>query len=46
MEQYAAAAYCEYNDELPQGGRRLACDHEICPLVEQKDQITTYEFFQ
>lgn len=46
MEQYAAATYCAYNDEVPAGGRQIACNNDICPLVEQLDQETIYEFAQ
>lgn len=45
-EQYAAASYCDYNNNLPQGGRRIACDNDVCPDLDPLDQITEYEFVQ
>lgn len=46
LEQYAAASYCDYNNNYPQGGRRLACDNDVCPDLDPLDQITEYEFVQ
>ena len=46
FEQYAAASYCDYNDEIPQGGRRIACNADVCPILYPLDQITEYEFVQ
>ena len=46
LEQYAAASYCDYNNNYPQGGRRLACNNDVCPDLDPLDQITEYEFVQ
>ena len=46
LEQYAAASYCDYNNNYPQGGRRLACDNDVCPDLDPLDQMTEYEFVQ
>ena len=46
LEQYAAASYCDYNNNYPQGGRRLACDNDVCPDLEPLDQVTEFEFVQ
>ena len=44
FEQFAAAAYCEGNNNVPAGGPKLTCSSGNCPLVETNDVTTVYEF--
>ena len=46
LERYAAASYCDHNNNYPKGGRKLACDNDVCPDLDPLDQITEYEFVQ
>ena len=41
-EQYAAAAYCESNNNST--GTKLTCFSGNCPLVESANTITVHEF--
>lgn len=44
FEQFAAAAYCPSNDDVPTGGTKLTCSAGNCPLVEADNVTTVYEF--
>ena len=45
FEQFAAAAYCPSNNNVPNGGPKLTCPtSDNCPLVEADDVTTVYEF--
>jgi predicted alpha/beta hydrolase family esterase len=42
--QFGAAAYCPANNNDVAGGFQVACNTGNCPLVEQADVLTVYEF--
>ncbi|MCJ1469971.1 hypothetical protein MMC07_008616 [Pseudocyphellaria aurata] len=44
FSQFAAAAYCSNNNNVPAGGPKLTCTAGICPLVEANEVTTVYEF--
>lgn len=44
FEQYAAASYCQGNNNVTDGGNKLTCPSHNCPLVEANDVTTVYEF--
>lgn len=44
FSQYAAAAYCSNNNNVPAGGPKLTCSAGNCPLVQANDVTTVYEF--
>lgn len=41
---FEAAAYCPANNDDASGGLKLTCSTGNCPLVEQSDVVTVYEF--
>lgn len=44
FEQFAAASYCQSNDNITAGDTKLTCQSGNCPLVEADDVTTVYEF--
>ncbi|KAL8971078.1 MAG: hypothetical protein Q9183_001226 [Haloplaca sp. 2 TL-2023] len=44
FEQFAAAAYCEINNNGQTAGDKITCPAGNCPLVESSDVVAVYEF--
>lgn len=44
FEQFAAAAYCPGNNNDKAGNSKITCDAGNCPLVQNSDVISVYEF--
>ena len=44
FEQFAAASYCQSNNNVTAGGNKLTCQSQNCPLVEADDVVTVFEF--
>ncbi|KAL8700158.1 MAG: hypothetical protein Q9201_005602 [Fulgogasparrea decipioides] len=44
FEQFAAAAYCRNNNNDKAGGTKITCAVGNCPLVQNDDVVSVYEF--
>ncbi|KAL8995052.1 MAG: hypothetical protein Q9169_005151 [Polycauliona sp. 2 TL-2023] len=44
FEQFSAAAYCPANNKDKAGGTKLTCSVGNCPLVQDSDVVSVYEF--
>ncbi|KAL8924995.1 MAG: hypothetical protein Q9172_002424 [Xanthocarpia lactea] len=44
FEQFSAAAYCPVNNKDKAGGTKLTCSVGNCPLVQDSDVVSVYEF--
>lgn len=44
FEQFSAAAYCPANNMDKAGGTKLTCSVGNCPLVQDSDVVSVYEF--
>ncbi|KAL8817086.1 MAG: hypothetical protein Q9223_004013 [Gallowayella weberi] len=44
FEQFSAAAYCPINNQDKAGGTKVTCSVGNCPLVQESDVVSVYEF--
>ncbi|KAL8899328.1 MAG: hypothetical protein Q9192_001622 [Flavoplaca navasiana] len=44
FSQFSAAAYCPDNNKDKAGGTKLTCSVGNCPLVQDSDVVSVYEF--
>ena len=44
FSQFSAAAYCPNNNIDKAGGTKLTCSVGNCPLVQDSDVVSVYEF--